>query len=90
MRAFLKNKSGQRAQAWANLDHVIIRSNLRLIDNPPGQVLIVQEILSEGLGRRYADFFKRRADLGKLHRNFAERTGNSPTCSQNRVNKIRR
>jgi hypothetical protein len=49
MRAFFQNKSRQRAQARPDLDHIIFRSDLRLIDNPTSQILIVQKILAERL-----------------------------------------
>ena len=54
--------------------HIIFRSDLRLIDNPASEILIVQKILTESFGRRDADFFKRRAYLGKLHRRGARPT----------------
>src|SRR5262249_8936132 len=63
VRAFFKNKSGQRAQAWPDLNNVIFRTDLRLIDNPASEVLIVQKVLTESFGRRQADFFERRANL---------------------------
>src|SRR5258708_16323017 len=63
VRAFFKNKSGQRAQAGSDLDHIIFRSDLRLIDNPASEILIVQKVLAESFGRRHADFLKRRACL---------------------------
>jgi hypothetical protein len=63
MRAFFKNKPGERAQAWPDLDHIIFRSDLCLIDNPASEVLIVQKVLAESLGRRHADFFERRTYL---------------------------
>ena len=63
MRAFFQKKSGQRAQAGPDLDHIIFRSDLRLIDNPASEVLIVQKVLAESFGRRDADFLKRRAYL---------------------------
>ena len=63
MRSFFQKKPGQRAQTGSDLDHIIFRSDLRLIDNPASEVLIVQKILSESFGRRYADFLKCRAYL---------------------------
>ena len=61
MRAFFKNKLGQRAQAGPDLEDIILRSDLRLIDNPARQVLVVQKVLTERFGRRDADLFERRA-----------------------------
>ena len=63
MRSFFQKKPGQRAQAGPDLDHIIFRSDLRLIDNPASEVLIVQKVLAESFGRRHADFFERRAYL---------------------------
>ena len=63
MRAFFKKKPGQRAQAGPDLDHIIFRSDLRLIDNPASEILIVQKVLAESFGRRHADFLERRAYL---------------------------
>ena len=63
MRSFFQKKSGQRAQAGPDLDDIIFRSDLRLIDNPASEILIVQKVLTESLGRRDADFFERRAYL---------------------------
>ena len=63
MRAFFQKEPGQRAQAGPDLDHIIFRSDLRLIDNPASEVLIVQKVLAESFGRRDADFFQRRAYL---------------------------
>src|SRR5512132_224996 len=63
LRAFFKNKPGQRAQAGSDLDHIIFRSDLRPIDNPASEVLIVQKVLTESFGRPDADFLKRRAYL---------------------------
>ena len=63
VRAFLKKKPGQSPQARSDLDDIIFRTNLRLIDNPTGEVLIVQKVLAESFGRRHADFLKRRAYL---------------------------
>src|SRR5262245_48669547 len=60
-RAFFKNKPRQRAQAGPDFDHIIFCSDLRLIDNPASEVLIVQEVLAESLDRRYGDFLKYRA-----------------------------
>jgi len=61
VRAFFKNKLGQRAQAGPDLEDIILRSDLRLIDNPARQVLVVQKVLTERFGRRDADLFERRA-----------------------------
>src|SRR6476646_8050636 len=61
MRAFIEKKARQRAQAGPDFHHIIFRSDLRLIDNPASEVLIVEKILSESFGRRYADFLKCRA-----------------------------
>src|SRR5712671_1095958 len=44
-------------------ENIICRSNLRLIDNPASEVLIVQKVLTESFGRPDADFLKRRAYL---------------------------
>src|SRR6476620_4018405 len=63
VRAFFENKPGQCAQTGSDLDHIICRSDLRLIDNPASEVLIVQKVLTESFGRPYADFLKRRAYL---------------------------
>ena len=63
VRAFFENKPGQRAQAGSDLDDIISRSDLRLIDNPASEVLIVQKVLTESFGRPDADFRKRRACL---------------------------
>src|SRR4029078_6070725 len=63
MRAFFQNKSGQRAQAGPELDHIIFRSDLRLIDNPTREILIVQKILAERLDRGYANFLKCRSNV---------------------------
>ena len=62
-RAFFEKKPGQRAQARPDLDHIICRSDLRLIDNPASEVLIVQKVLTESFGRPDADFLKCRAYL---------------------------
>ena len=51
VRAFFEKKPGQRAQAGPDLDHIISRSDLRLIDNPASEILIVQKILPESLDR---------------------------------------
>ena len=63
MRAFFQNKSGQCAQARPDLDHIIFRSDLRLIDNPTREILIVQKILAERLDGGYANFLKCRANF---------------------------
>ena len=63
VRAFFEKKPGQRAQARTDLDHIICRSDSRLINNPASEVLIVQKVLSESFGRPDADFRKRRAYL---------------------------
>jgi hypothetical protein len=63
MRSFFQKKSGQRAQARSDLDYIIVRSDLRLIDNPASEILIVQKVLTESLGRRDADFFERHVYL---------------------------
>ena len=63
VRAFFEKKPGQRAQAGPDLDHIIFRSDLRLIDNPASEILIVQKVLTESFGRPDADFRKRRACL---------------------------
>jgi len=39
-----------------------------LIDNPSGEILIVQKILPESLDRRDAYFLKRRPYLGEIHK----------------------
>src|SRR5215472_3406193 len=67
MRAFFQKKPGQRAQAGPDFDHIIFRSDLRLIDNPSSEILIVEKILAEGLNRRHADFLKRLTYFRKLH-----------------------
>ena len=61
MRAFFQKKPGQRAQAGPDFHYIIVRSDLRLIDNPASEVLVVQKILAERLYRRHADFLERRA-----------------------------
>src|SRR6266566_146214 len=63
VRAFFENKPGQRAQAGSDLDDIICGSDLRLIDNPASEVLIVQKVLTESPGRPNADFLERRAYL---------------------------
>ena len=63
MRSFFQKKPGQRAQTRPDLDDIIFRSDLRLIDNPASEVLIVQKVLAESFGRRDADFFQRRTYL---------------------------
>src|SRR5256885_7012085 len=63
VRAFFENKPGQRAQAGSDLDDIIFRSDLRLIDNPASEVLIVQKVLTESFGRPDTDFLKCRAYL---------------------------
>jgi len=63
MRAFFQKEFGQSAQAGTDLDHIIFRSDLRLIDNPASEILIVQKVLPESFGRRDADFFERRVYL---------------------------
>src|SRR5207249_7725933 len=63
VRSFFQKKPGQRAQAGPDLDHIIFRSDLRLIDNPASEVLIVEKVLTESFGRPDADFLKRRAYL---------------------------
>jgi hypothetical protein len=63
MRAFFEKKPGQRAQAGSDFDDIIFRSDLRLIDNPASEVLIVQKVLAESFGWRHADFLERRAYL---------------------------
>jgi hypothetical protein len=45
---------------------------VRLFDDPPGKVLIVQKILTESLDRRDADFLKRRPYVGELHKKEVE------------------
>src|SRR5256885_15061239 len=63
VRAFFEKKPGQRAQARTDLDHIICRSDSRLIDNPASEVLFVHKVLSESFGRPDADFLERRAYL---------------------------
>jgi hypothetical protein len=63
MPSFSQKKPGQRAQAGPDLDHIIFRSDLRLIDNPASEILIVQKVLAESFGRRDTDFFQRPAYL---------------------------
>jgi hypothetical protein len=63
MRSFFQKKPGQRAQPGPDLNNIIFRSDLRLIDNPASEVLIVQKILAESFGRRDADSFQRRVYL---------------------------
>src|SRR4051794_31032123 len=75
MRSFFQEKPGQRAQAGANLDDVISRSDLRLIDDPASEVLIVQKILPKTFGWRHADFFQCRAYFRQLHRAGARLMG---------------
>src|SRR5215470_5242438 len=72
MRAFFQKKPGQRAQAGPDFYHIIFRSDLRLIDDPPSEILIVEKILAEGLNRRHADFLKRLAYFRKLHSHGAQ------------------
>ena len=61
--AFFEKKPGQRAQARPDLDDIVFRIDSRLIDNPASEILIVQKVLTESLGRPDADFLKRRAYL---------------------------
>src|SRR5437867_8682966 len=49
VRSFFQKKPGQRAQAGPDLDHIIFRSDLRLIDNPASEVLIVQKVFDESV-----------------------------------------
>src|SRR4029450_5813528 len=63
VRAFFQKKPGQRAQAGSDLDDIIFRSDLRLIDNPASEILIVQKVLTESVVRPDADFLQRRAYL---------------------------
>src|SRR5919206_1474491 len=63
MRAVFEKKPGQCPQAGPDFDHIIFRSDLRLINNPASEVLIMQKVLAEGFGRRDADFFERCAYL---------------------------
>ena len=51
-RTFLKNEPGQRAEAGPNFDHVIVGSDLRLIDNPASKILVVKKILAKPFGWR--------------------------------------
>src|SRR6476646_4612173 len=60
VRSFFQKKPGQRAQPGPDFDHIILRSDLRLIDNPASEVLIVQKVLTESFGRPDADFLERR------------------------------
>src|SRR4029453_3501105 len=61
MCTLFKKKPGQRPQAGPDFDHIIFRSDLRLIDNPACEVLIVQKVLAECFCRRHADFVERPA-----------------------------
>ena len=63
VRAFFEKEPGQRAQAGPDLDHIICRIDLRLIDNPASEVLIMQKVLTESFGRPNTDFLKCRAYL---------------------------
>src|SRR5262249_37256001 len=73
-RAFLENKESQRAESGSNLDDIIIRSDLRLIDNPASKILFVQKILSERFGWREVEFSKRGSYVRQLHESLARRT----------------
>src|SRR4249919_1710677 len=68
MRSSFQKKPGQGAQTGPDLDDIIFRSDLRLIDDPASKVLIVQKVLAERFDRRDADFFQCCVYLGKLHR----------------------
>src|ERR1700748_551904 len=48
---FFKNKFGQGAQARTDFDDIIFRLDMCLIDDPAGDVLIVQKVLTESLDR---------------------------------------
>jgi hypothetical protein len=63
VRTFFKKKFGQRAQTGTDLDNIIFRSDLRLIDDPASEVLVVQKVLTKSFDRRDADFFQCRAYL---------------------------
>src|SRR6266550_8144955 len=66
-RAFLKKEFCQRSQTGTDFEHVIVRSNLRLIDNPSRKVLVVQKILTKRFDRRNVYFLKRRPYVGEPH-----------------------
>src|ERR1700687_4547378 len=70
-RAFLKNERSQRASSGPNFDHVIVRSDLRLIHNPASKILVVKKILAKGFGWRKGYVSKRGSYVGELHMNFA-------------------
>src|SRR5207244_3247825 len=66
-RAFRQHQFGQSAKARANFDNKIFWRDLRLIDNPLGEITIVKKILAETLDRGYADFPQSRSHFRQLH-----------------------
>src|SRR5438067_2326952 len=53
--AFRKRQFSQRSQTGTDLNDVIVWGQIRLVDNPAREVVVVQKILSEGLHWRNAD-----------------------------------
>src|SRR4030095_6609241 len=64
---------------------------VRLVDDPSGEILIVQEILTESFDRRDVYFLKRRPYVGELHKSVAKCAPNpaklvslfTKSCEQN-------
>ena len=66
--AFLKRQLGESAQARSNFYDIIVRNDLRLIDDPARKILVVQKILPESLDRRNPDSRKRYPYFGEPHK----------------------
>ena len=51
LRASRERQFTQRAQPWADLDDEIFRADVRLINDPSREILVVQKILAETFDR---------------------------------------
>src|SRR5581483_8660642 len=60
----------QRAKSRTELHEMILRREFELLDNPPREVLIVQEILPESFAWPHVQFGEMTPDLGKIHAAF--------------------
>src|SRR5205807_2933610 len=66
-RAALQDLAGKGAEPRSNFENKIVRANLRLLDYPTCQVLIVQEVLPQSFRWSQAGVVERCANLRKVH-----------------------
>src|SRR5947209_5601628 len=91
MRAFVQRKLSESAEPRTNFHHVIAGRDLCLIDDPAGEIAIVQKILPETFHGGNADLTQERGNFGELHRfrtKYAGGVEKLSAYSQKAVNKI--